>query len=456
MSEQLNETLNKRAKELEEISCRAVAKAVQMGAHQCKVTVSEHSGIDVSSRNFDIENVEFQKNSGLVITVYKDQHKGSAYTSDISDKAITDCIDAALSIASYTDQDPYAGLAEKEDLCWKKEDLSLVGNIVDSADDAISKVIELENKVKNLKVDNGLQIVSDGAALNSSTDIRVIANSYDFVISETSSSNWTSLTLMGTGHDGKKQRASGYLTNIDFNKVLDFDGIVKEAIERTVEKLDARKINTNKYPIVFTQKTAASIVGSLLQAIKGSAIYNKSSFLLDKINTQVLPSFINLVENPFIDGKDYSSNFDGEGCKPKVLEIIKDGVLKEYLLSSYSARRLKMPNNAHASASYGKSFYGDEAHTLPFKKLLSTVGEGLVIDSLMGQGVDITSGNYSRGASGYYFKNGNREFAIDEITIASNLKDMLLNIALLSNEYDERMSMQIPHILIDNLSVSGN
>ena len=229
-----------------------------------------------------------------------------------------------------------------------------------------------------------------------------------------------------------------------------------EAYKKTSGKLGAVSVKTGKYNVIFSRSAVQSLLGNFAQAISGNAIYRRGSFLCDFLGKKVMPQYVSLLEDPFIEGSFGAANCDGEGVRVTKNLLVKDGILQDYLLSSYSARKLKMRTNGHSGGIYNWFLNFDKSHTRSFDDLLKEAGEGLVIDELMGQGADLTSGNYSRGAAGYYFKNGKREYAVSEITVAGNLKDMFLNMALIGNDIDKRYKVQTGSILIPKLTVSGN
>ena len=306
--------------------------------------------------------------------------------------------------------------------------------------------IVLKDKIKGIKD-------SDGAGCETSLVIKAIANSNGFVGTRARTFNYLGLTLLGD--DGiKMQRGSGYSTSLDFAQLKDPEAVAKEAVDRTLEKLNAKKITTGTYNVIFSKGAMMSLWGHLLSAISGGSMYRKTTFLHDSLNKEVLPEFISLHEDPFIVGGLASGNFDGEGVQARVSDIVDKGVLKEFLLSSYTARKLNLKTNGHSGSVYNLCVVS-EKDPVSLDEMMKEAGSGIVITDLMGQGVDLLTGNYSRGAAGFYFENGERKHAVEEITVAGNLKDMFKNIALVGNDYDDRFKIKSGSLLIPDMTISG-
>lgn len=251
------------------------------------------------------------------------------------------------------------------------------------------------------------------------------------------------------------QRGYGFSTGRRYADLYAPEKVVQEAIRHTVEKLGARQVKTGRYPVILTDSAARSLIGHFKEAIMGYNIYLRTSFLMDKLGCQVMPAFLQLQEDPHVTGCLGSSSYDGEGVRTYAQDIVKDGRLQEYFLGSYSARKLGLTSNAHAGVSFCQYVRADQEHTKTPEEMMQQAGEGLIIDSLIGQGVDVTSGNYSRGASGFYFKDGVKQFPVENITLAGNLKDMLLNIACVGSDIDERYRLKCGSLLLPDLAVSG-
>lgn len=450
-----NEDLKQNEAKLEERASYVIDYAKKLGADECSVGMAGYQGLSVSSRDAEVENVEFSKSSGLGITVYKDHKKGSASTTDLSTEALHNCVQSALAIASYSNPDEFAGIAEKELLCTEFKDLDLVSESKLTADDQVQFCIELEQMALDKKA-QGIK-KTDGADFNTGIYTGVFANSNGYCKASSSTFSVSSLVLLG--EDDSKKMYRGYSSSIGFgpDELFSKERIVNEAIEKTQEKLNAHPVKTGVYNVIFHRNMVSSLWMALFGAISGGNLFRRRSFLCDSLNTQILNDYVTIHEDPFLKHKIGSRNSDGEGVRVKPCDIVKDGVLKEYLLGCYSARKLGMKSNGHASGTANIDISFGKDHTVgSFDELLKQAGEGFVITSLMGQGLDIISGNFSYGATGYYFKNGVKVHAVNEITIAGNLKDMLKNLALVAEDLDDRPRMiNCGSVLIPNMTVSG-
>lgn len=439
-------------RELEAKAQWAVEQALKAGADECVVSVSNASGIDVSTRHMKTENVTFNKNRSMGIVVYRNKKSGTASTTDLEQKSIADCIEAAVRISDNTDPDPCAGICDKEDLCTDVKDFGLTYPMFDDIDKAVEIAASTEDAALSRK-DPRIKD-SDGAYFGSWIKSRVLATSNGFCQAQTGSSHYYGLTLIGES-SGRMQRGSGFTSAPDFEGLWQSDAVVNEACDEVLGRLDAQKPKTGRYNVIFTKNAARSLWNHLRAAISGRSIYLQSSFLCGCLGEQILPSFITIHEDPHVFREPGSRSFDSEGAATFAQDWVKDGVLQEYLLSSYSARKLGLRTNAHSGGVGAVYFKADAEHEMSLDKMMAQAGEGIVIDQAIGQGVDIVSGNYSRGASGFYFKNGKREYPVQEFTVAANLKDLYLQIAALGTDIDERFRYKAGSILIPDLAVSA-
>ncbi|HAH70613.1 MAG TPA: metalloprotease PmbA [Succinivibrionaceae bacterium] len=445
--------IKEREQRLQHIANEAVSKALSAGADSCAAVSASAQGISVSSRDGEVENLEFNRDNELSITVYKNNRRGSASTTDLSPEALEQTATAAVALAEFSDEDDCAGLPDADLLCKEFRDLKVLYPGFNSPDDAVKLAVDLDRYGLSFKTD-GIK-GSDGSSADYSVYTNCLANSSGFCRASSSSICSAGLTLLGE-KDGKMQRGSGFTVARDPLKMHQLAEVADEAYKKTTGKLGAVSVKTGKYNVIFSRSAVQSLLGNFAQAISGNAIYRRGSFLCDFLGKKVMPQYVSLLEDPFIEGSFGAANCDGEGVRVNKSLLIKDGILQDYLLSSYSARKLKMRTNGHSGGIYNWFLNFDESHTRSFDDLLKDAGEGLVIDELMGQGVDLASGNYSRGAAGYYFKNGKREYAVSEITVAGNLKDMFLNMALIGNDVDKRYKVQTGSILIPEITVSGS
>ncbi|GAC05085.1 MAG: metalloprotease PmbA [Paraglaciecola chathamensis] len=423
--------------------------AKEKGATQAEASMSKVKGIAVSSRLKEVETVEFTNDGGLGITVYKGQRKGSASTADLSPDALRLTVEKAIEIAKYTGEDDCSGLADKALMAFEPQDLDLYHPVELNTDFAIEQVIKAETAALGCdpRITN-----SDGASYNANLGTKVYGNSHGLNVGYNSSRYSMSCVVIGE-QDGDMQRDYSYTVDRQANLMASPEQIGKESAEFTLARLGARQIKTAKVPVLFDKEIASGLIGHFISAISGGNLYRKSSFLLDKLGEQVLPSWFNISERPFIMRGLASSAFDHEGVRTKDSEIVTDGVLNQYLLTSYSARKMKMQTTGHAGGIHNwlikSSGQSDQ-------QMLAELGTGLLVTELMGQGVNVVTGDYSRGAAGFWVENGVIQYPVHEITIAGNLADMLKNIVAVGAEIESRGSIQTGSILIDNMQVAGD
>jgi PmbA protein len=422
--------------------------AKQQGATQAEASMSKIQGIAVSSRLKEVETVEFTNDGGLGITVYQGQRKGSASTADLSPQALRLTVEKAIEIAKHTSEDPCSGLADKELMAFTPADLDLYHPIELDTELAIQQVIAAETSA--LSADSRITN-SDGASYNANIGTKVYGNNHGLNVGCHSSRYSLSCVVIGE-QDGDMQRDYSYTVDRDASRLLSPEQVGLEAAKFTVDRLGARKIKTAKMPVLFHREIASSLIGHFVSAISGGSLYRDSSFLLNKLGQQVLPSWFAITERPHILRGLASSSFDHEGVITKDMDIVTDGVLNHYLLTSYSGRKMKMPTNGHAGGIHNwfikHTGESDQA-------MLAKLGTGLLVTELMGQGVNIVTGDYSRGAAGFWVENGQIQYPVHEITIAGNLPEMLMNIIAVGAEIEHRGAIQTGSILIDEMQVAG-
>ncbi len=430
----------------------AVAKALEMAAEKsdgAEVAISKTTGLSVSTRMCEVENVEFNSDGALGITVYRGQRKGSASTSDLSEKAIQQTVLAALDIAQYTSEDPFAGPAPKELMVKEIPDLDLFHPDTPDPDHAAQIAIAAEQKALSFS-DKIKQ--SDGASYDSHYGIKVYGNSHGLLASYASSRHSTSCCVIGQGANGEMERDYSYTVARHKDDLWTPETVGLKAAEKTVSRLDARKLSTGKYPVMFAADVATGLIGHLVMAISGGNLYRKSSFLLDQLGEQVLPQWFNISERPHVLRGLASSPFDSEGVFTQDREIITDGVLATYLLTSYAARKMDMTPTGHAGGIHN---WYIQSTGQDFEQMLKDLGTGLLVTEVMGQGVNIVTGDYSRGAAGFWIENGQIQFPVSEITIASNLKEMFKQIVAVGNDVETRSQIQTGSILLESMKVAG-
>ncbi len=438
---------------LSNIAAQTVSKAVKAGADECAVDVGGASGISVSARSGEVENIEFNRDNGMSVTVYRGHRRGSASTTDLSPEAIASCIDSAMSIASFADADPCAGIADRDLLCQSFKDLKVTYPGFSDPDEAVQLAVSLDRKAAECK--DGEIRGSDGASASYTLYTGCFANSNGFCRASASSICSADVTLLGQ-QGGVMQRGSSFTVARRPQDLMSADAVVAEAERRTRGRLGAHPVKTGKYSVIFTRGAAQSLIGNFAAAIGGGAIYRRRSFLCDMLGKQVMPKWVTITEDPTILGSLGAANCDGEGVSAVRSQPVTDGVLKEYLLASYSARKLGFRSNGHSGGIYNWFVDMDGQRTLEFDELLRTAGEGIVVDELMGQGADLASGNYSRGAAGYWFKNGEQVHPVSEITIAGNLRDMFMHLEYIGKDRDPRYKVQCGSLLVSGMTVSGN
>ena len=430
----------------------AVAKALEMASvssDAAEVAITKSTGLSVSTRMCEVENVEFNSDGALGITVYRNQQKGSASTSDLSDKAIAQTVAAALDIAQYTSTDPYAGPAPEEFMVKDIPDLDLFHPDTPDPDYAAQVAIATEQKALSYS-DKIKQ--SDGASYDSHYGVKVYGNSHGLLASYASSRHSISCSVIGEGKNGEMERDYSYTVARHRDDLWTPETVGQQAAEKTISRLDARKLPTGSYPVMFASDVATGLIGHLVMAISGGNLYRKSSFLLDKLGEQILPEWFNISERPHVLRGLASSPFDSEGVFTQDREIITDGVLATYLITSYAARKMNRQVTGHAGGIHN---WYVKSTGQNFDQMLKELGTGLLVTEVMGQGVNIVTGDYSRGAAGFWVENGEIQYPVSEITIAGELKDMFSRIVAVGSDVETRSQIQTGSILLDNMKIAG-
>ncbi|AKB04700.1 metalloprotease PmbA [Vibrio cholerae] len=430
----------------------AVAKALELAAASsdaAEVAITKSTGLSVSTRMCEVENVEFNSDGALGITVYRGQRKGSASTSDLSEKAIRQTVLAALDIAQYTSADPYAGPAPKELMVQDIPDLDLFHPDEPNPDVAAQIAIAAERAAlgysKKIKQ-------SDGGSYDSHFGIRVYGNSHGLLASYASSRHSISCSVIGEGRNGEMERDYSYTVARHRDDLWTPESVGLQAAENTVSRLDPQKLKTGQFPVMFAADVATGLIGHLVMAISGGNLYRKSSFLLDHLGKTILPTWFNISERPHVMRGLASSPFDSEGVRTQDLEIITDGVLATYLLTSYAARKMNMTPTGHAGGIHN---WYVKSTGQNYQQMLKELGTGLLVTEVMGQGVNVVTGDYSRGAAGFWVENGEIKYPVSEITIAGNLKQMLQQIVAVGSDIETRSQIQTGSILIESMKVAG-
>lgn len=430
---------------------QAVSQALELakaGTDGAEVAVSKTTGIGVSTRYGEVENVEFNSDGALGITVYWQNRKGSASSTDLSPDAIKRTVQAAVDIARYTSPDPFAGMADRELLAFDAPDLDLFHPWEIDPD----KAIELAARAEQASLQADTRITNtEGGSFNSHVGIKVFGNSHGMLQSYCSSRHSLSSCVIAEA-EGDMERDYAYTIGRAISDLQSPEWVGQECARRTLSRLAPRKLPTMKAPVLFAPEVATGLFGHLVGAISGSSVYRKSTFLLDAMGTQILPEWLTIEERPHLLKGLASTPFDSEGVRTQDREIIKDGVLQTWLLTSYAARKLGLQSTGHAGGIHNWRIAGQGSS---FDDLLKQMGKGLVVTELMGQGVSGITGDYSRGAAGFWVENGEIQYPVSEITIAGNLKDMWRNIVTIGNDIETRSNIQCGSVLLPEMSIAG-
>lgn len=414
-----------------------------------EVSINQSTGISVSTRDSEAENVEFNSDGALGITVYQNQRKGSASTSDLSPQAISQTLDMAINIMQYTSADPCSGLGDPDLMAFDAPDLDLFYPSDLNVDNAIEQAKQAELSA----LARSSLISCDGGYFNSRYGVYVYGNSLGMLQGYCASSHSLSCSVIAE-QNGQMERNYEYTSSRVANQLKSPDWVGNHAAQKAVAHLGAKQIKTMQVPVLFCAEVAVGLIRHLVGAISGGAIYRKSSFLLDSVGNAIFPAWLTILEDPFILKGVGSSPFDSEGTKTVKRNIIEDGILQTYLLSNYSARKLGLKSTGHAGGIHNWLVSPSQTDA-DFDAMLRKLDKGVVITSLMGQGVNNVTGDYSRGASGFWVENGKIQYPINEITVAGNLKDIYQNIVAIGNDIETRSNIQTGSILVENMSVAG-
>jgi PmbA protein len=435
--------------DLESIIERALEEARTRGASQAEAAVSQDTGLSVGVRLGEVETLEHQRDRSLSVAVYFGQRKGSASTADFSPDAVRATVAKACSIARFTAEDAAAGLADAALMTGAPQDLDLAHPWNLAADRAIeiaksceAAALEFDSRINN----------SEGASLSTHQGLHVYGNTHGFVGGyPTTSHTLSCVVLAGTGED--MQRDYWYSSARDWRELEAPEAIGRESARRTIARLDPHRLTTRRAPVLFVPEIARGLIGHFAAAIRGSSQYRQSSFLLNSVGQQVFPAGFSIAERPHIPKAMGSAPFDEEGVATRDRELIVDGILTGYILSSYSARKLGLTTTGNAGGTHNLLV----APTLAggMDALLARLGTGLLVTELMGQGINMVTGDYSRGAAGFWVENGSVQYPVAEITIAGNLRDMLLGLAAVGDDVDVRGGTRVGSILLREMTIAG-
>jgi PmbA protein len=435
--------------EFSRIAQRVLDHARRTGATAADTEVSEGYGQAVSVRKAEIETVEYNKDKGVSVTLYMGHRKGHASTSDLSDTALKATVEKAATIARHTAADECAGLPDPAWLATSQPDLDLFHPWALTVEDAaeLARTCEAAAFAVDRRIEN-----SEGASVSTQASHFIYANSLGFIGGYAGSRHSISAAVIAT-EKGAMQRDYWYSSARDAAGLESAEHVGRMAGERTVRRLNGRKLETRTCPVLFEAPVASSLLNSFVAAVSGGSLYRKSSFLLDSLGQPVFAPIVNLREDPYVAKGLGSCPFDNEGVKVAARDVVKDGVVQGYFLSTYSARKLGMASTGNAGGSHNLLLQPGD---LDLPGLLRKMGTGLLVTEMLGHGANLVTGDYSRGAAGFWVENGEIQYPVEEITIAGNLKDMYQGILAIGKDVDRRGSKQTGSILVERMTVAGN
>jgi PmbA protein len=441
--------VKKELESLAEIAGQVLALAKQKGATDAEVALSTDKGLSVTTRLLEVETLEFNKDKGVGLTVYLGHRRGSVSSSDTSKKALEEAVTHAIEIAKVSDEDPCFGLADKSLLSQDYPELDLYHPWDVDAEEAIKIAKECEE----IALNTDKRIVnSEGVSVGSYQFLRVYGNTNGFLGAYSTTRHTKSCVLLAEDANGM-QRDYDYTTARRSEALYNAEVLAKKAVEKTIKRLDAKTVATQKVPVIFSNDVSSSLLSALISAISGGSIYRRASFLLDKIGEPLLPSRYNVFEEPHKKGALGSAPYDGEGIITRNNAFVEDGILKSYVLGSYSARRLGLETTANSGGVHNLTINNDG---VTFDALLKKMDKGVLITELMGQGINLVTGDYSRGVSGFWVENGKIQYPVDGITVAGNLSDMFKGIQAIANDEDVRKATRCGSVLINQMTIAGS
>ncbi|MCY4049888.1 MAG: metalloprotease PmbA [Gammaproteobacteria bacterium] len=442
-------SLDEIGRKLIDISDLALERARQLGASMADVSVTQGQGLSVSVREGELETIEHHRSKGMEIRVFIDGCSGTTSCSDFTEVEIQNCVQSACNIAGYTEKDEYNGLAESEFMATEFPDLDLYHPWNMTLDDSIevarrceSAALEFDKRITN----------TEGGSLNCFDGLSVYANSHGFCgITKSSRHSISCCVISGLGE--KMQRDYWYDSRRAPGELSEPEAIGRKAAERTVNRIGARKLSTGEYPIVFESTIAQSLISHLISAIQGAGLYKKSSFLHDRLGQRIFPEFMHIQEHPQLVRGAGSANYDGEGVATNRNIIIDEGVLASFVLDSYTARKLGTHTTGNAGGVHNLIVNNTIDYGLD--ELLKAMDQGILVTELSGFGINMVTGDYSRGAFGYWVEKGQIQYPIKEFTIAGNLIDMFMGVQAIGNDIHENRNIQVGSILLDKITAAG-
>jgi PmbA protein len=431
---------------------QVLAQLAKRGATDAEVVYSSGSGVSVSCREGELDTIENNQDQSLIVTAYKNLAKGSASTAVVDQANIDLTIDKALAIASLTEADEAAGLADQSLLCHEFKDLQTFYQNAKTTDELVDMALEASQGAMDFARASGAELTVDEANVQLGEGMSIYANSQGFC-GEKQGSNASASVVAIAEQNGLMEREYWWDAARDVERFPALQKIGELAAMRTLERLGSRKVKSTKAPVLFDPSMAKSLIGHMLSAISGSALYQEASFLKGDLNQTIFPEWFSLYENPFLLGGFASRNFDSNGVQTRQRHIIDQGVLKGFLLSVYSAKRLGLQTTGNAGGAHNLLVQSKQTAD---DDLIKTMNRGLYVTSLMGQGVNSVTGDYSRGASGFWVENGEIQFPVSELTIAGHLKDMYKSLVAVGNDVDQRSKTFTGSWLIEEMTIAGD
>jgi PmbA protein len=436
-------------RDLESIVAGALEEARRAGAAQAEAGVSTDVGLSVTVRLGEVESLEYQRDRGMGVTVYVEGRKGSASTADLSREAVRETVLKAVSIARFTAVDPCAGLADAEMMAREVPDLALhhpwdvdAEAAIDIARRMEAEALGFDGRIRN----------SEGGSVSTHSGLRVYGNSHGFLGGYPTTTHSLSCVVMGQD-GGEMQRDYWYTTARDAGRLEAPEAVGRRAAERAVARLGSRKLSTRRAPVVFVAEQARGLIGHFVSAVRGGAQYRKSSFLCGAAGQQVFPDWVDMVERPHLKGELGSAPFDNEGVATRESPLVSTGVVGRYVLDTYSARKLGLATTGNAGGVHNLEVAGGAG---ALEELLARMGRGLLVTELMGQGVNLVTGDYSRGAAGFWVEDGALAHPVNEVTIAGNLREMYQGLVAMGGDVDRRGGIRCGSLLLSEMTIAGD
>ncbi len=436
-------------KALEDKVAQALEQATKLGATGAEAGAGIDQGLSVSARMGEVETVEHHRDQSLAVTVYFGRRKGSASTTDLSADSLRETVEAACVIAKHANEDPYAGLPDPDRLAREIPDLDLYHPWSLSAEKAIEIAIACE---KTALGHHREMVNSEGASVNTHQGVRVLGNTLGFLHGYPASRHSVSCAVVGE-RDGQMQRDYWYTVARDPEELDPPESVGRKAAERTIARLGARSLTTRQCSVIFAAEVATGLIGHFLAAVRGGNLYRRSSFLVDSLGKRVFPEFVHIHEEPHIPKGLGSAPYDNEGVATYPHDLVHQGTVASYILDSYSARKLGMATTGNAGGVHNVLV---DPGPLDRSELLREMGTGLLVTELMGHGINLVTGDYSRGAAGFWVENGEIQYPVEEITIAGNLKDMFRNLVGIGKDVDRRGNIRTGSIWLAEMTVAGD